>query len=76
MAEDERALEGYHYWGAVSCGFLGSLLLWLAIGESLLVQVLWVPIAVAVASGSWGGPLCRGTGPRRGAPAARGARLA
>jgi hypothetical protein len=52
MAEDERALEGYHYWGAVSCGFLGSLLLWLAIGESLLVQVLWVPIAVAVASGS------------------------
>jgi hypothetical protein len=47
MAEDESSLEGYHYWGAVVFGFLGSFLLWLAIGgESLLVRVAWMPIAL------------------------------
>lgn len=46
MAEDERALEGYHYWGAVAFGILGSVLLWLALGEGLLVRVAWMPIAL------------------------------
>jgi hypothetical protein len=45
--EEADKIEGYHYWGAVVFGFVGSFLLWLAIGEHLAVRVVWMPIALA-----------------------------
>lgn len=45
--EEADKLDGHHYWGAVVFGFVGSFLLWLAIGESLLVRTVWMPIALA-----------------------------
>lgn len=48
MASKEAdELEGHHYSDAVAFGFVGSFLLWLAIGESLLVKTVWMPIALA-----------------------------
>ena len=48
MAEARSELEHFHYWGAVTFGFGGSGLIWLAIGRGWASDLAWMVIAGAL----------------------------